>query len=107
MNDWLLQQRDRRLSRRDTPAGEYAALTAQRTRADATGDSAGVEAIDARIDELFATVRQSIDDEKRQEAAETSATMRFSSGVRRPIRKQPSPSARMDQMLLQLTGRSR
>lgn len=104
MNDWLLAQRDRR-QLPVTPAAEYASLTAQRERAEATGDTTQIERIDQRLDQLFATVRQSTDDEKRQKAAEASAMMRFSSGTRKPLKRKLPPGKQMDQHLLRLTGR--
>ena len=104
VNEWLLlsQARGRR-QLRASPADELAALDAHRVAADTRGDSARVEAIDARLDELFQEARGAATAERR----EASAAMRFASGTRTPLKKKLAGPQAMDRTLLRITGRIR
>lgn len=93
--EWLLAQV--RGSRLRQPADELRELEAARARVQDRGDLEQLAEVDGRLDALFAGVRQSIDDEKR----EAGAAMRFSSGVRRPLPPpKPSANAQMDAVIL-------
>ena len=80
-------------------------LDRERASADAAGDVARVEAIDAELDQRVADWRSRVSDEQRTEAQKTREL--FSSGVRRPVAPRLSPSQRMNQAILRATGRSR
>ena len=92
---------------RVTPADELAALDADRATAEARGDVERVEALDRQLDELFATTRERVAADEHERRSQAAATMRFSSGVRRPVQKRPSPAQQMDAVLLRATNRTR
>lgn len=101
MNEWLIAQSRGRL--RASPADELHALEAARARAEDRGDVEQLEAVDRELDRLFEDARQQAAEEHRAAAA----SARFSSGVRRPIRRELPPAQQMDQTLLRVTGRLR
>jgi hypothetical protein len=101
MNQWLLAHRGRQL--RTSPADELVALDAARVAADSRGDSERVAAIDRQLDQLFEQARQLAAEEHRA----SSASARFSSGVRRPIVRRPSVAEQANRWLAEATGRAR
>lgn len=85
------------------PADELHDAEVALQRAQDVGDEDAITAADRRIGELFEQARE----QRREEHRDAAATMRFSSGVRRPVRKRLPPAQQMDRLILQRTGRLR
>jgi hypothetical protein len=101
LNEWLLAQRDRGRPLSVTPADELHDLGEQRAQAEAAGDVERVEALDSEIEQA----RERVDAERREQAAQESARIRHSSGVRRPVVKPPSTANVMNSLILLSSGR--
>jgi hypothetical protein len=97
MNDWLLRAAGYRLP--TTSASALPGLQAELAEAKAAGDAERVADVAGRMEELVDEVRQAKLDESR------ATREAFSSGVRTPIRRRPSPNEQMDELFLRATGR--
>jgi hypothetical protein len=102
MNAIFLQASGRRIPR--DPAAELAELERARDHAEEAGDVGRVEVIDGRLDELVSETREH---ERERRAEIQQAFHGGGGGVRRPLRKRPTPGEQMATVLLQLSGRSR
>lgn len=90
---------------RAEPAGELRAAEAALDAAEARGDQQAIDEANAELDRLFGEARARTEDARREQASQASATARFSSGVRRPLKRELSASQRMDAVLLERSGR--
>ena len=100
MSEWLAIASGRAVRQ---PADELRDARSALRRAEEVGDRDAIDAANGRIDELFEAARE----RRREEQRESAAAARFSSGVRKPLVKRPSPNQQMDAAILRATGRLR
>lgn len=98
MNELIAQLSGR--AARD-PAAELHAAEAALHGAESRGDQQAVDEGNQAIDDLFTAARE----QAREEASQAARAARFSSGVRRPVVRRPSPSAQMNAAILRASGR--